>query len=41
MGVLLAVLVSTIVVMPYTRWRKRRRAAGPPPDVRRPARVGA
>jgi BASS family bile acid:Na+ symporter len=40
-GVLLAVLVSAIAVMPYTRWRKRRRASGPPPAVRPPVRVGA
>lgn len=40
-GVLLAILVSAIAVMPYTRWRKRRRAARPPTEVRPPARVGA
>jgi BASS family bile acid:Na+ symporter len=40
-GVLLAVIVSGIVVMPYTRWRKRRRAAGPPPTVHPPVRAGA
>jgi BASS family bile acid:Na+ symporter len=40
-GVLLAVLVSALAVIPYTRWRKRRRASGPPPVVRPPVRVGA
>jgi BASS family bile acid:Na+ symporter len=39
-GVLLALLVSSIAVVPYTQWRKRRRAAGPPGGVRPPARVG-
>jgi BASS family bile acid:Na+ symporter len=41
MGVLLAVLVSALAVVPYTRWRKRRRSAGTPPSVRPPVRVGA
>jgi BASS family bile acid:Na+ symporter len=33
-GVLLAVLVSAVVVMPYTQWRKRRLAAGLPATAR-------
>jgi BASS family bile acid:Na+ symporter len=40
-GVLLAVLVSAIAMVPYTLWRKRRRAARPPPGVGPPARIEA
>jgi BASS family bile acid:Na+ symporter len=40
-GVLLAVLVSSVAMVPYTIWRKRRRAARPPPGVRPPARAEA
>jgi len=40
-GVLVAFLMSTLALVPYTLWRKRRRAAGPPTGVRPPARVEA
>ncbi len=40
-GVLLAVLVNSVAVVPYSMWRKRRRAAGPPAGVRPPARIEA
>ncbi len=39
-GVLVAVLVSAVAVMPYTQWRKRRHAAGPlAARVRKLARI--
>lgn len=40
-GVLLAFLVSGLAVAPYTQWRKRRRATGPPPGIRPPVRAHA
>jgi BASS family bile acid:Na+ symporter len=40
-GVLVAFLVSTLALVPYTMWRKRRRAVGRPPGVGPPARVEA
>jgi hypothetical protein len=37
--VLVAVLVSSLAVIPYTLWRKRRRAAGPSAAGRAPTGV--
>ncbi len=38
-GVLLAVLVSSVAVMPYTNWRKRLRMSGPPMAHGAPSRA--
>ncbi len=40
-GVLVALLVSAVAVVPYKLWRKRRRAARSPPGVGPPAQIDA